>query len=363
MAQTQTDALSAESAWVATPPDRPARAAPLPRVLRVETGRNDPREMTNDLFVTLLDYRVYDSVPRAWRALEQALRFDFYLAWRARQEASKYDIVWAGSEKVALPLTLLGVPKPLVVTLHFPQSPARARLFRLLNVAQRWAALGYISAADHEFFITQLAFPPARLFPIQGIKLGKFVPAPQARAESILSIGVTKRDYQTLISALETLPGYETEIFASSRFGDTFRGSTPGAIPEWVHFRERVSDQELIARYQHARFVVVTLEDTLQSSAGINVILEASACGKAVIATRSEGTPTYLVDGETGILVPPNDVPALRAAMEKLWTDPELARDMGAKGRRFVEQKFHPKVIADGVRAMLQQVYNQARRG
>lgn len=360
MAQTKTDAVVQDRATFPgmQPPAPPER---LPRILRVETGLNDERAMTNELFVALLDYHMYASVPWLWRALERALRFDFYLAWRARQLAPEYDMVWAGSEKVALPLTLLGAKKPLVVTVHYPQAPWRAGMLKWLDVARRWQAVGYASPDDREFLVSRLGFSPVRVFPIIGIKIRQFVPIDDPREESILSLGVTKRDYQTLVRALQELPGYDTEIFVSSRFGDSFRGRSPEAIPAWVHFRQSISDQELIAQYQNARFVVVALEETHQGSAGISTILEAGACGKAVIATRTGGTPSYLVDGETGILVPPSDIAALRAAIEKLWTHPELAREMGAKGRRFVQENFDPKKIAEGVRAMLLEVYQESQ--
>src|SRR6185503_18503840 len=55
-----------------------------------------------------------------------------------------------------------------------------------------------------------------------------------------------------------------------------------------------------------------------------NALLEAMAAGKPVIASRSGGTPEVVVDGETGLLVPPEDVDALGAALRRLAADPAL---------------------------------------
>ena len=124
--------------------------------------------MTNRLFVTLLDYHVYESVPRLWRAIERALRFDIYLTWHARKLAPQYDIVWAGSEKVAIPWTLLGESKPMVVTMHYPQAAGRATLLKWLNVRQHWQAVGFVSPDDRGFlhrdcvFRRLVSFPPWR---------------------------------------------------------------------------------------------------------------------------------------------------------------------------------------------------------
>jgi len=47
-----------------------------------------------------------------------------------------------------------------------------------------------------------------------------------------------------------------------------------------------------------------------------------------------------VADGETGLLVPPRDVPALRAAVERLLGDPELRERLGAAGRAQARERF-----------------------
>jgi len=73
-----------------------------------------------------------------------------------------------------------------------------------------------------------------------------------------------------------------------------------------------------------------------------NALLEAMAAGKPVVATRAGGTPEVVEDGVTGILVPPGDVEALRAALERLRTDPGLRRKMGEAGRERALRVFSP---------------------
>ena len=63
------------------------------------------------------------------------------------------------------------------------------------------------------------------------------------------------------------------------------------------------------------------------------VVLEAMAQGKPVVATAVGGTPELVVDGETGLLVPPGDAGALAGALERVLRDPELARRLGEAGR------------------------------
>jgi glycosyltransferase involved in cell wall biosynthesis len=68
--------------------------------------------------------------------------------------------------------------------------------------------------------------------------------------------------------------------------------------------------------------------------------LEAMAHGRPVVATRVGGLRDLVVDGKTGLLVPPRDVQALRAALERLLADPELRRRLGAAGRTRAAERF-----------------------
>jgi len=71
-----------------------------------------------------------------------------------------------------------------------------------------------------------------------------------------------------------------------------------------------------------------------------NAVLEAMAAGLPVVATAAGGTPELVVDGETGLLVPPGDVTALAEAIERLLRDAGLRRKMGEAGRKRVEGHF-----------------------
>ncbi len=75
------------------------------------------------------------------------------------------------------------------------------------------------------------------------------------------------------------------------------------------------------------------------------VVLEAMAHGKPVIATPVGGTPEVVVDGETGLLVPPRDPAALAAALHALAADPEWARRLGEAGRERAAREFSAETM------------------
>jgi alpha-maltose-1-phosphate synthase len=91
-----------------------------------------------------------------------------------------------------------------------------------------------------------------------------------------------------------------------------------------------LAKREVIQLLSHATvFACPSLYEPL----GI-VNLEAMACGTAVVASRVGGIPEVVTDGETGLLVPPADAPALARAINTLATDGRRAAEMGRLGRK-----------------------------
>ena len=78
---------------------------------------------------------------------------------------------------------------------------------------------------------------------------------------------------------------------------------------------------------------------------------EAMAHGRAVVASDVGGLRDLVVDGETGLLVPPRDVPALRDALERLLADSKLRRRLGANARERVRQLCSWERVTDATLA------------
>ncbi len=79
---------------------------------------------------------------------------------------------------------------------------------------------------------------------------------------------------------------------------------------------------------------------------GTQVILEAMAAGKAVIASKFPRLAELVVEGETGFLVPAEDKAALARQTQLLLSDPSLRERMGEEGRRRVEEQYTPEALA-----------------
>lgn len=163
--------------------------------------------------------------------------------------------------------------------------------------------------------------------------------APPGRlGDSIVSVGSDAgRDYQTLLAASGDLP---LHIITRQHLPVQDR-------PTVTHTTEH-SPSELRDIYSSARFVVIPLHDLDQPS-GQSAALQAMACGKAVILTKTRGWwgETILRDDENCVAVPPGSVEALRHAMERLWSDPELCAHLGRKAREIVVASFSEARMAE----------------
>ena len=88
-------------------------------------------------------------------------------------------------------------------------------------------------------------------------------------------------------------------------------------------------------------FAALDIYVCTSSSEGFsNVLLEAMACGKPVIATDVGGNPEAVIDGDTGFIVPVGSAHEIAEAAEVLLSDPVQRREMGLRGRRRVEENF-----------------------
>jgi glycosyltransferase involved in cell wall biosynthesis len=87
------------------------------------------------------------------------------------------------------------------------------------------------------------------------------------------------------------------------------------------------------------------------------VVIEAAARARAVVGSRVGGIPDVVVDGETGLLVPPGDAGALAEALARVVSDPALAERLGASARIRVEPWLAtPEEYARRVRELVDKV-------
>jgi glycosyltransferase involved in cell wall biosynthesis len=119
-------------------------------------------------------------------------------------------------------------------------------------------------------------------------------------------------------------------------------GPLRAQVPDAVGF---VPPSELGASYERAAIVAVP---SRREGYGV-VAREAMARGRPVVASAVGGLLDAVVDGETGLLVPPGDVTALRAALERLLDDAELRARLGAAAREQAQRELSFDAATDAL--------------
>ncbi|MEM7129582.1 MAG: glycosyltransferase family 4 protein [Chloroflexota bacterium] len=114
------------------------------------------------------------------------------------------------------------------------------------------------------------------------------------------------------------------------------------ALEKYVNFAGFVPDDELQDYFQHSSIFIMPSREMADGSVeGFGIVfLEAAAYGLPVIGSYSGGISDAVIDGQTGLLVNPNDVDQIAAAIMRLLSNQKLAVEMGKAGQQRVQDKF-----------------------
>jgi glycosyltransferase involved in cell wall biosynthesis len=187
----------------------------------------------------------------------------------------------------------------------------------------------------------------ARLVP-HGVDLDRFAArAAHAHPElRLLAVGrlVEKKGFHVLLEAARRLRvPYRLRIVGEgperSRLARAVRAA---GLEARVELTGALTHARLPAEYGSADVVVLpSVADASGDRDGLpNVALEAMASARAVVASDVGALPTAVLDGETGLLVPPDDPAALARALGRLATSDVLRTRLGRRAREHVERHF-----------------------
>jgi len=185
-----------------------------------------------------------------------------------------------------------------------------------------------------------------------GLDLTRFASQPPPHAASktpvILSVGraVEKKGFDDLLAALAALPSARDWRFVHVGGGPLLpalkRQAEQAGIAARIEWRGALPQDEVLRLYREADlFVLPSRVAGNGDRDGLpNVLMEAQSQGLACISTRVSGIPELITDGETGVLVPSGDVPALAHAIESLLADPPARARLGEAGRARIATHF-----------------------
>lgn len=248
-------------------------------------------------------------------------------------------------------------PRRLVLTFHgseilkFSESPLRGMLARrLIRRADRVSTL---SRYTQRLLLERFPEAADRIFLTPGAIRSDFVvvpPKPAGRREKIVVLTVgrlhpRKGQLHTLKALQALAPDVRSRIeywIVAGRSKDAYEQEVRSAAADsglTVRFLGNLPDEELSDVYERADIFAMTSVNHGTSIEGFGLVyLEASAHGLPVIAHDVGGVSEAVLDGRTGIIVPPDRPGHLAAAFERLIHDEDLRRRMGSEGREWARR-------------------------
>jgi len=178
--------------------------------------------------------------------------------------------------------------------------------------------------------------PPGQVsVALHGVDHGFFAPDEAPRERLVIAIGRDlARDYPTLFRAVAALDARVVCVALP-------RNVQGLDIPANVEIRARIPYAELRDLYRRAAVAVIALRSAAfpygSEGSGVSAMLEAQASATPLVATDRPIVRDYVRDGETALVLPPEDPDSLRDAIARVLDDGDLARSLGAAGRRRVE--------------------------
>jgi glycosyltransferase involved in cell wall biosynthesis len=187
-----------------------------------------------------------------------------------------------------------------------------------------------------------------------GVAEPAFATAALPPSDAVCAVGSQARDYAALLAAMRRLPHLRLILVATV---ESLRGLD---IPENVTVRLEIPLSEAQAVIRSSRFMVLPLLSA-QVPCGHVTMVTAMYCERAIVATESNGISDYLLAGQNGLTIPPNDPTALAAAIQKLWDDPSQAARLGQNGRQFALAHCTEQKTIDFVRNLISRVKTTGR--
>lgn len=164
---------------------------------------------------------------------------------------------------------------------------------------------------------------------------------------------------EALSEVKKTIPDVKLVVGGKGELLDYYKQKTQKLeIQDNVEFKGFLTDEEVINYYATSELFILPSISSLQEGFGI-VVLEALSSKTPVISTDIVGVADDVIKTNSGIIIPPKDVKALKESIIKILKDPELQKNMGENGRKLVQQKYEWKQIAEDIHTLYHEVIDE----
>ena len=343
--------------------------------IHVLLGRRQKSYDTDDGPIKIHVRRV-QWIPVLGRWLEglgESFSFAWALFWLHRRH--RFDVVefpnWEGTGLISALLRIV----PIVVRLHTSTADSVTVMRRPPTIPERFIIFAERTSARHaSATVTHSNFHRAnmqavcRLNNIRVIPHGIVIPPLPSlstrQSLAVLSVGPlsARKGATTLLAAipfvLEKVPDAEFWLVGGDfehRAETGFRSAHPEIPMGKVQFLGYLTDERLADLYTNCG---VYASAAVYESFGLTFV-EAMARGKAVVGCNTSAIPEIVQHQQTGLLVPPNDAPALADAIIRLLVDADLRHQFGTEGRRVAVDSFSAERMAENIEHFFNEVISK----
>lgn len=279
------------------------------------------------------EHRLGHPVQASLRAVPEVIRADLVIAL-LEQEAALPSLLKGRGVRPYATTPLMVWSCWLADEISRAEPEQREVLFRRFRHAD---LIAHLSRRETEILV-DAGFSESQLVPMTyGVSDHFYRPgAEEDRDLDLVAIGQDRgRDYATLFAAVA-----DTDLTLDLVCRpENLSGLT---VPANVRVHGTVPLEEYRALLRRAKVMAVPTQ-VLAYPTGSSVALEASASGCCVVATDTPAMSDYIVDGASGLLVPPRDVASWRETLLALRDDDDRRRDLAAGARHAVETRFNAR--------------------
>ena len=341
------------------------------QIARGERPLTDYVAMSKKFGADLIDYqKARQQTGVLGKLMEKIGGPKLLLAWACYKLRHQYKFIFTDGEQIGIPLAfffkfLAGKKRPqhlmIVHILSVGKKMALIDTFKLQNKID----IFFVYATRQKEFIEdrwnvpseRVVFTPFmvdadffRKDQVDGTNLPAILD--EVKRPYICSVGLEFRDYPTLIKAVKGMD-ISVIIAAGSPWSKRADSTEDQEIPDNVYV-SKFTQYELRQIYAESTFLVMSLYD-VEFQAGVTALLEGMSMEKAVVCTRTKGQTDVVVDGETGIYVPPNNPGVLKDTITQLLNDPACMERLGRAGRQRIENEMSLDCYIDRLDIFVQQ--------
>lgn len=280
------------------------------------------------------------------------------------------------AHSVALFSTLFSKRRPILVVNRGVSFPLD--VFNRIKYHYRMDAVVTVCEDIRTVIIRSGGIPPEKVHVVYaGVDLSVFDPAKTGGAGIRAEWGVAPNETLILQVGARLWKGWRNLVAATALLADEFPKLKTAIVAceddaKKAEVRAFAAEQGIAGRILPIGFrsdmpdVLAAADfvaDLSYEGLGITGTLrEAMALGRPVVASAAGGNPELVVDGESGILVPPQDPSALAAALRRLLLDPALASQLGRGGRERVETGFSSEIRLDRIESLYRRLIAERSR-